>query len=136
TGHCVGLGEAAPPYLPVVEVLEQAGGVDPALVAAAPTLTTLVSRAGSDRDTSQLQLFDAFLTMLTTLAQRQPVLLVVEDLHWADASTRDLLTFLLARISDEALTVVLTYRSDELHRDRKSTRLNSSHVSISYAVFC
>ncbi|HLR28798.1 MAG TPA: LuxR C-terminal-related transcriptional regulator, partial [Ruania sp.] len=37
-------------------------------------------------------------------------------LHWADASTRDLLTFLLARMSDEALTVVLTYRSDELHR--------------------
>ena len=116
TGHCVGLGEAAPPYLPVVEVLEQAGELDPALVAAAPTLTTLVSRSGSDRDTSQLQLFDAFLTMLTTLARRQPVLLVIEDLHWADASTRDLLTFLLARISDEALTVVLTYRSDELHR--------------------
>ncbi len=116
TGHCVGLGEAAPPYLPVVEVLEQAGEVDPALVADAPTLATLVSRAGSERGTSQLQLFDAFLTLLTALAQRQPVLLVVEDLHWADASTRDLLTFLLARISDEALTVVLTYRSDELHR--------------------
>lgn len=116
TGHCVGLGEAAPPYLPVVEVLEQVREVDPALVAEVPVLTNLVSRVGSERDTSQLQLFDAFLTLLTALARERAVLLVVEDLHWADASTRDLLTFLLARMSDEALTVVLTYRSDELHR--------------------
>lgn len=116
TGHCVGLGEAAPPYLPVVEVLEQVRDVDADLLAAAPALTNLVSRSGSDRDTSQLQLFDAFLTLLTALARERPVLLVMEDLHWADASTRDLLTFLLARMSDEALTVVLTYRSDELHR--------------------
>ncbi|WP_168211632.1 helix-turn-helix transcriptional regulator [Ruania zhangjianzhongii] len=116
TGHCVGLGEAAPPYLPVVEVLEQVRDVDPALLAEAPVLTNLVSRSGSERDTNQLQLFDAFLALLTALAEKRPVLLVVEDLHWADASTRDLLTFLLARMSDEALTVVLTYRSDELHR--------------------
>lgn len=116
TGHCVGLGEAAPPYLPVVEVLEQVREVDPGLLEAAPTLATLVSRSGTERDTSQLQLFDAFLTLLTTLAQRRGVLLVIEDLHWADASTRDLLTFVLARMADEPLTVVLTYRSDELHR--------------------
>ena len=116
TGHCVGLGEAAPPYLPVVEVLEQVREVDAGLLAQAPVLTNLVSRSGSERDTNQLQLFDAFLTLLTALAQERSVLLVVEDLHWADASTRDLLTFLLARMSDEALTVVLTYRSDELHR--------------------
>ena len=116
TGHCVGLGEAAPPYLPVVEVLEQVREVDAGLLADAPVLTNLVSRSGSERDTSQLQLFDAFLTLLTALARERSVLLVVEDLHWADASTRDLLTFLLARMSDEALTVVLTYRSDELHR--------------------
>ena len=116
TGHCVGLGEAAPPYLPVVEVLEQVREVDADLVADFPVLTNLVSRSGSERDASQLQLFDAFLTLLTELAREQPVLLVIEDLHWADASTRDLLTFLLARMSDEAMTVVLTYRSDELHR--------------------
>lgn len=116
TGQCVGLGEAAPPYLPVVEVLEEVREIAPDLVAANPAFDTLVSRAPGERDTTQLQFFDAFLALLDSLSQRRPVLLVIEDLHWADASTRDLLTFLLARMSDEALTVVLTYRSDELHR--------------------
>ncbi|WP_175477187.1 helix-turn-helix transcriptional regulator [Ruania alba] len=115
-GHCVGLGDAAPPYLPVVEVLEHVRELEPTLVADAPALTTLVARGGTGRTADQLQVFDAFLNVLTALAQRAPVLLVVEDLHWADASTRDLLTFLLARMSHEALAVVLTYRSDELHR--------------------
>src|SRR5690606_18468709 len=45
-----------------------------------------------------------------------PLVLVLEDLHWADASTRDLLRFLLARLSDERLLVLATYRSDDLHR--------------------
>ncbi|UFU07067.1 helix-turn-helix transcriptional regulator [Ruania halotolerans] len=116
TGHCVGLGDAAPPYLPVVEVLEQVREIDSSLVADAPALATLVARGGTERAADQLQVFDAFLNVLTGLAGRAPVLLVVEDLHWADASTRDLLTFLLARMSHEALAVVLTYRSDELHR--------------------
>lgn len=116
TGQCVGLGEAAPPYLPVVEVLEEVRDIAPDLVAASPSFDTLVTRAPGERGTTQLQFFDAFLALLAALSQRRPVLLVIEDLHWADASTRDLLTFLLARMSDEALTVVLTYRSDELHR--------------------
>ncbi|WP_159620967.1 helix-turn-helix transcriptional regulator [Ruania rhizosphaerae] len=115
-GHCVGLGDAAPPYLPVVEVLEQMRDIDASLVADAPALATLVARGGTGRTSEQLQVFDSFFSALTALAERAPVLLVIEDLHWADASTRDLLTFLLARVSGEALAVVLTYRSDEMHR--------------------
>ena len=45
-----------------------------------------------------------------------PVLLVVEDLHWADASSRDLLRFVASRLRHERLLVVATYRSDDLHR--------------------
>ena len=44
------------------------------------------------------------------------MLLVIEDLHWADASTRAFLRFLAAALADEPILVVATYRPDELHR--------------------
>jgi DNA-binding CsgD family transcriptional regulator/tetratricopeptide (TPR) repeat protein len=44
------------------------------------------------------------------------VLLAIDDVHWADRSTLDLLTFLLARVRDERLLLVLTFRSDEVDR--------------------
>src|SRR3712207_7894621 len=68
------------------------------------------------------------------LAAERPLLVVVEDLHWADRSTRDLLSYLFTR-PDLPLALIGSYRSDDL-QDRKSTRLNSSHANISYAVFC
>ncbi|WP_279510099.1 helix-turn-helix transcriptional regulator [Actinomadura sp. 7K507] len=44
-------------------------------------------------------------------------MLVIEDAHWADTSTRDLLTFLVRNLgADTALLIVATYRTDELHR--------------------
>ena len=55
------------------------------------------------------------LGVVRRLVQRGPVLLVVEDLQWADRSTRDLLAFLL-RGMRTAFMVVLTYRTDGLHR--------------------
>jgi DNA-binding CsgD family transcriptional regulator/tetratricopeptide (TPR) repeat protein len=45
-----------------------------------------------------------------------PVVLIVEDLHWSDRSTRDLLAFLVRNIRDMGVLLVMTYRSDELHR--------------------
>jgi DNA-binding CsgD family transcriptional regulator/tetratricopeptide (TPR) repeat protein len=64
---------------------------------------------------SQARLFEAFLGMLERLAERSPTVLVVEDLHWADRSTLDLLTFLVRNVRT-ALLLVLTYRIDDLHR--------------------
>jgi hypothetical protein len=49
-------------------------------------------------------------------AASNPVLLAIDDVHWADRSTLDLLTFLLGRLRDERLMLVLTFRSDELDR--------------------
>ena len=54
--------------------------------------------------------------LLRRLAERQLVLLGLEDLHWADRSTRDLLAFLVRGFRAESIVVVATYRSDELHR--------------------
>lgn len=44
------------------------------------------------------------------------LVVVVEDLHWADQSSRDLLRFLVARLRDEHVVVVASYRTDDLHR--------------------
>jgi DNA-binding CsgD family transcriptional regulator/tetratricopeptide (TPR) repeat protein len=70
----------------------------------------------TDRDLGQLQLFDALHSAVNELAAEQTVLLCIEDLHWADRSSRDLLAFLLSRLGGQRLLVVGTLRSDDLHR--------------------
>jgi DNA-binding CsgD family transcriptional regulator/tetratricopeptide (TPR) repeat protein len=61
------------------------------------------------------RMFELVLGVLHRVALRRPVLLAIEDLHWADRSTRELLNFLAHNIRT-GLLLVLTYRSDELHR--------------------
>ena len=102
-GHCIDVGGVGLPYLPFSEAL--------APLAEGRSLTAL----GGD-DVAQLQLFDAVASALARAGEQAPVLLVLEDLHWADQSTRDLLSFLLARLRDERLLVVGSLRSDDLHR--------------------
>ncbi len=63
---------------------------------------------------SQLRLFQAVLLLLERLGARAPVLLVVEDVHWADRSTLDLLRFLAVNLVAERVVVLATYRSDAL----------------------
>jgi DNA-binding CsgD family transcriptional regulator len=65
---------------------------------------------------AQARLFEIVLGLLRRLSEEATVLLVIEDLHWADASTRDLLGFLVRSIRDTRFVCVATYRSDELHR--------------------
>jgi predicted ATPase len=55
------------------------------------------------------------LRLLDRLAQHRPVVVIVEDAHWADVSTLDLLTFLVRTVRQERLLFITTYRSDELH---------------------
>jgi predicted ATPase len=62
------------------------------------------------------ELFDAVHDALEELAEDRPVLVVVEDVHWADRSTRDLLSFLFTRSFRTPVAVVASYRSDDLHR--------------------
>jgi hypothetical protein len=65
---------------------------------------------------SQLLLFEALLGLLGGLATSRPVWMVLEDVHWADASTRDLLLFLAHNVRDVGLVVMASYRTDELQR--------------------
>jgi DNA-binding CsgD family transcriptional regulator/tetratricopeptide (TPR) repeat protein len=64
----------------------------------------------------QGRLFELLLGLLERLGEEGLAVLVVEDLHWADRSTRDLLAFLVRNLRRGRLLLLLTYRSDELHR--------------------
>ncbi len=121
-GHCVDLGDAPPPYLPLSEAF---GALDPAvaggLVERFPPLARLLpDRPDTDDErVDRGAMLDAVLGALVDLARDTCVLLVIEDAHWVDAATRDLLGFLftrLAGLSDVRLAVVVTVRSDDLHR--------------------
>ncbi|MGO9083196.1 MAG: helix-turn-helix transcriptional regulator [Streptosporangiaceae bacterium] len=127
SGRCAELGDSVP-YLPLADAIRGAvsgPGADARLleaVAARPVLARLLpdggaAPAGSEPgEIARQQLFGAVLGLLAELAGRAPVLLVMEDLHWADRSTRDLLTFLSRVLHRESIMIVGTYRADELHR--------------------
>lgn len=71
--------------------------------------------AGADPAAERYALFDAMARFLRTLARRGPVVLVLDDVHWADATTLALLRH-LARVPDLGVLVVATYRESELSR--------------------
>jgi DNA-binding NarL/FixJ family response regulator len=129
SGRCAELTDTIP-YLPLADALRDAAtGPSPAgplldALAARPVLGRLLPdrQGGGQGDgddalgIAQQQLFGAVLGMLAELAVASPVLLVLEDLHWADGSTRDLVTFLSRVLHRERLAMVATYRTDDLHR--------------------
>ncbi len=128
TGRCAELADTVP-YLPLADALRDAAAGSPAsgplrdALAARPVLSRLLPDAGGVQPPgvdmpglAQQQLFGAVLGLLSELAETSPVLLVLEDLHWADRSTRDLITFLSRVLHRERLAIVVTYRTDDMHR--------------------
>lgn len=65
---------------------------------------------------SQLRMFEAVRRLFDGAGRRRRVCVVLEDLHWADASTRDLLGYLATHLDGGRVTIVGTYRSDDLSR--------------------
>jgi ATP/maltotriose-dependent transcriptional regulator MalT len=63
-----------------------------------------------------VRVFEALLAVFDAMSEEQPLLLVIEDLHWADSSTRGFVRFLARTVCTERMLVLGTYRSDELHR--------------------
>jgi len=125
-GPCVDLGEAPPPYLPFREAFGRLAIDDPpaldALREAYPALARLLPRPGADPDAldervDRGELFQAVLGGSELLARSRRVLLIIEDVHWADQASRDLLGFLFARLGvTDDLAVVVSFRTDDLHR--------------------
>ena len=124
SGQCAELGDSVP-YLPLADALRgaaQSTGVRDAL-SSRPALSRLLPEGGegpiADSDRSGLarqQMLGGVLGLLAELAAAGPVLLVLEDLHWADASTRDLVTFLSRMLHRERVALIGSYRTDDLHR--------------------
>ena len=110
-GHCYDL-TTTPPYGPWLEALRS--WVPPAGLSVLPA--ALRDDAGIAGLASQPALFDAVAGFLRFIAAHRPLLLILEDLHWADSASLDLLRFVGRRIGDVPLLLVGTYRSDELHR--------------------
>jgi DNA-binding CsgD family transcriptional regulator/tetratricopeptide (TPR) repeat protein len=131
-GHCLDFGDSALPYLPFSEVLGRLLADQPDLVAKVSATHPALARLqpgrrvlgadrsdGVDDESAALDrgdLFEAVHALLGAVAAAAPLLLVVEDTHWADRSTRDMLSFLFSRPFTTPVAIVASYRSDDLHR--------------------
>ena len=131
-GGAIGLGDSDLPYGPFTEafrslladvgrerIIEAAGEGAVHLARLVPGLGDAPAglvQSPDDGVNSRPRLFEAVLDVLGRLALERPIVLVLEDLHWADPSSRALLTFLAGRLRDERLVLIGTYRSDELTR--------------------
>ena len=119
-GTCLPMGGRGLPFTPIVQSL-RALGTDPALAGLVPA--PLLPQAAdawdavpTDQVVSRSQLFQAILGLLEHLADKRTTVLVLEDLHWADPSTRDLLTFVVANLQAQRLLLIVSYRSDDVGR--------------------
>jgi DNA-binding CsgD family transcriptional regulator len=74
----------------------------------------LASDESGDVFAARHRLFGRVLTLLGDLAAEAPLVLVLEDLHWADESSHELLAFLAVRLRDLPVLVVATLRDEEL----------------------
>jgi ATP/maltotriose-dependent transcriptional regulator MalT len=136
TGPCVELGTEGIPFGPFTAILRDlvrargadalsaTGGGNRAIRELARLLPELcpdealrADLGAADPAEARTRLFEAFLTVFEHLAADRPLVLMIEDAHWADRSSRDLLTFLIRyQRSLPNVLIVVTFRSDELHR--------------------
>ncbi|HEV3053075.1 MAG TPA: AAA family ATPase, partial [Solirubrobacteraceae bacterium] len=130
TGSCIELGGAGLPLSPIVDALRSlirvmdADELEPLLGPARDELARLLPELAPDRRTSlaaiseegSVRLLELVFGVIQRLAAEQPLMLVIEDLHWADRSTLDLVALLVRALRGVRVLLVITFRSDELHR--------------------
>jgi DNA-binding CsgD family transcriptional regulator len=127
-GHCLDFADSALPYLPFSEItgriarelpdlFDEVAERHPALLRLLPGQRMLSQATDPESvPADQAALFDAVHALAEAVGAHQCLLIVVEDLHWADQSTRDLMSFLFGRGFDAQVALVASYRSDDLHR--------------------
>jgi DNA-binding CsgD family transcriptional regulator len=128
SGGCVELGGDGLPFTPVVAALRSLlrdlpeDRVDELLGSGREDLARLLPELGDASpepflgELSRGRLFEILIDLLERLGREQPLVLVLEDLHWADRSTQELFGFLVRSLRASSVLLVATYRSDELHR--------------------
>ncbi|MEU6510363.1 AAA family ATPase [Streptomyces sp. NPDC046942] len=125
-GGCVEIGADGLPFAPFSTALRALRDALPERFAAAASgqveelarLLPDLGEAGAGRHDEQgmARLFELTARLLERVAAEQPVVFVLEDLHWADASTRHLLAYLFRTLRAGRLLVLASYRSDDIHR--------------------
>ncbi|KKK04591.1 LuxR family transcriptional regulator [Micromonospora sp. HK10] len=129
-GQCLELGEAGLPFAPFAAVLREVlrrdgpapfAGYEAEFARLVPELARVPAAVAVPAglpasDTPRGYLFDLVCELFGRIAEERPLVLVIEDLHWADRSTRDLIGFLVRAARAARLLLVCTYRTDELHR--------------------
>ena len=134
-GSCIELDGGGVPFAPVVEMMRDlaarlpAGELDTALGPARAEVGRLVpeldqsapATSAGDRDPARL--LELILGVVGRLAADPPLMLAFEDVQWADRATLDLLALLAGRTTGRRLLLVLTVRSDELHRAHPFRRM-------------
>ncbi len=150
TGHCVDM-ESPPPYQPSIDQLEQAvrssshEGFRAALGANAPEVAKLLPSLRQRYDDippspeltpeqERRYMLHGVGEYIHRVAANQPLLLIYEDLHWADESTMLLLRHMGAQLGTTRLMILGTYRDDELESDRPLTRSIGSLIRDAGAV--
>jgi DNA-binding NarL/FixJ family response regulator/tetratricopeptide (TPR) repeat protein len=128
-GSCLHLGSAPLPLAPVTGIIRQLSrsadgtvltALGPATEDPAGLSTLLASAAGPTADlaltepAARARMFESVLGLTTRLAAYRPVMLGIEDVHWSDPATRDLLTYLTRNATAERLLLVLSLRTDGL----------------------
>jgi hypothetical protein len=125
-------GGGAPAYWPwvqVVRALARSEGVDtlraqlgdgaPWLVGLLPELADAlappVQQSAMDSDQARFRLFDALASLLAGVAERRPLVVVLDDLHWADTSSLYALEFVARTLPDVPLLAIAAYRHVEAH---------------------
>ena len=130
SGGCADIGDGGVPYGPIVEALRAlvreldddqleavVGTARQDLARLVPSLSPATpSDTAAQTESLQARLLDAVLGVLQRLSEIGPVLLVVEDLHWADPATRETIGFLIRQLRTDRVLLVMTFRADELHR--------------------
>lgn len=131
TGVCVPVAGGGLPYGPVAGLVRDIGrqlgdaaadllepmaeGLRSALPGPGdPANSTLHPRQPTTDELVKTRRFEAFLTSVTTLAERSPLVLVFDDLQWADSSSAELLSFLTRNLTDARVLLVGTMRTDEV----------------------
>src|SRR5215211_5514808 len=106
-GHCYDRTETAP-YGPWIEIARRPQALSDAINA--PPVPRL------DGATSQADLFAQVRDFLVALTAQRPLVLVLEDLHWADSASLDLLRFIALGIDELPLLLLATYRGEDVDR--------------------
>ena len=143
-GRCFEANAVSLPFGPFIEILQRlvtrtAADVDGARPAgSSPLVELLVQPAGtaprSPADDDRLGLFHAVLELIMRVAEQRPLVVVIEDLQWADELSLDLLHFIADGITDERLLVIGTFRSDELHRTHRLLPVVAELVRLAHVV--